>query len=337
MQLALTRILLLQIFMSCCGLTITAYADVYNQFQLDLMLAKRGDPGAQFSVAGAYEEGRDVRKDLGKALNWYSLAAKSNNNAAQFKLGQFYENGWGVKADKKKAQFWYRKAEQNGSRLATAYLRKLEVNKQVEATAKARRKEVKQRHLANEKARKKKERQMAAARTRREKAARQQNSVRAKSIIAVAALASAKKKKFLEKDKAAARAKYMQFLLKNKWHSKAIASEVLPSSLNNCLRSSETELVCFSREQQAVIGNSRVTFTTKSIINNFKYNGDFTVSYYFDVLNVHDALVSGSESDPLGLRVEKGWQEPQQSMKCNISNARKLKCRRNGQNFFFQP
>ncbi len=343
MQLALARVLLLQIFLSCCGFAVTVHAEEYDQFKLDLMLAKRGDSGAQFSVAGAYEEGRGVRKDLGKAFEWYNIAAKTKHKGAQFKLGEFYENGWGVKADKAKAQFWYQKAERNGSRMAKEHLKKLEISKQAEASSKAKKETERKRYLANEKA--KKERQLAAAKAKREKdirqakareAARKKKSVAAKSVTVVTPSVNAKKKKVSAQDRATAIARYRNTLLKNKWHSKVVAAEVLPSLSNSCLQTSETELVCFSHEQQTVIGNSQVTFTSKSVINNFKYNGDFTVSYYFNVLNVGAALAPGRASDPLGLRVEKGWQEPQQSMKCNIINARKLKCSRNGQTLYFQ-
>lgn len=323
MQLALARILLLQIFLSCSGFSITVFAEEYDQFELDLILAKRGDSDAQFSVAGAYEEGREVPKDLAKAFYWYGVAAKNKHNDAQYKLGEFYENGWGVEVDKKEAQFWYKQAQQNGSRLF-GYQTRPVVSKRIETSAKAKNEEMK-RHAADEKSKKEKQRQLAAS-ARRERDAYQaklRDAARQKKVVQV-------------QDKAAVSAKYMQLVLKNNWYSKAVKSVVLPSSLNNCLQSSDTELVCFSREQQAVIGRSRIVFTTKSIIHDFSYTGDFTVSYYFNVVNVYDATVKGNASDPLGLRAEKGWQEPRQSMQCNISNTKELKCMHNGRNYFFR-
>ena len=348
MQLLLVRIFSLSVFLLFCGMTASVNAEEYNQFKLDLILAKRGDAGAQFYVASAYEEGQGVSKDLGKAFEWYSQAAKNRHSGAQFKLGEFYENGWGVKADKNKALSWYKAAEKNGSRLAKERLKKLDTNKQAELAAKAKKEAERKRHLASEKA--EKERRKKAAQAKREKEARKaRERARKKKLAkakttAVAAVpatskksASPKKKKLSEKEKAAARAKYMDALLKNKWHSRSVAAEVLPSALNSCLRSSESEVVCFSREQQTTMGTSQLTFTTKSVINGFKYYGDFTVSYYFNVLDIRDAPSAASASEFLGLRAEKGWQEPQQSMKCNIRNSRQLKCKRKGKIFYFQP
>lgn len=342
MQLVLARVLLLQIFLSCCGFAITASANAaeFDQFKLDMMLAKRGDPVEQFYLAGDYEEGRGVRKNLAKAFEWYSTAAKNRHSGAQFKLGEFYKNGWGTKADKKKALFWYKKAEQNGSRLAKEYLSKLELNKQAEASSRVKEELKRKQRLANERAIKKKKRQLAEAKARQaraRKAARQRKLRAEKPIGIVTRVARTRNKKLSEKDKRAAITKYMHMLLNNKWQTKTVAAELLPSSLNNCLQSSEKELVCFSRKQKTIIGNTQLTFTSKSIINDFKYNGAFSVKYYFNVLNMRDASVPGEASDPLGLRVEKGWQEPEQKMKCNISNRIEVKCVHNGQNFYFQP
>ena len=346
MRLRLVRILLLQIFLFGCGFAVTVNAEEFNQFKLDMMLAKRGDPVAQFYIAGNYEEGRGVGKDLRKAFEWYKTAANKRHSGAQFKLGEFYENGWGVKADKEKALFWYKKAEQNGSRLAKDYLNKIEAGKQVQENARAKKELERKRRLANEKAKKEKQRHLMAARAKREKQiqqakarenARHKKALTAKPPARVALPVSSKNKKLSVQEKTAARAKYMQILLNNKWHNKTVAADLLPSELNNCLKSSDRELVCFSREQQAVIGHSQLTFTSKSVINNFKYNGDFRVRYYFNVLNMRNISAPDEAQDPLGLRVEKGWQEPEQHMQCNISNRKKLKCVHKGKNFYFQP
>ncbi|NOZ37374.1 MAG: hypothetical protein GXP11_04760 [Gammaproteobacteria bacterium] len=345
MRLLLVRILLLHIFLSACVFSISVSAEEFNQFKLDMMLAKRGDPVAQFYVAGDYEEGRGVRKDLLKAFDWYKTAANKKHNGAQFKLGEFYEHGWGVKEDKDRALFWYKKAEQNGSRRAKKHLNKLELSKQVEASARVKKELERKRRLVAEKVKKEKQRHLAAEKAKRERQARhakirektrQKKARMAKSSVAVSLPVSSKNKKLSAQDKTAAIANYMQVLLKNKWHSKTAVAELLPSALNNCLKSSAKELVCFSRKQQAVLGDSEITFTTKSVINSFKYNGDFNVRYYFNVLDVHAASSPAKAVDAFGLRLEKGWQEPEQSMQCNISNRKKLKCMRKGRNFYFQ-
>ncbi|VAX14126.1 hypothetical protein MNBD_GAMMA24-2531 [hydrothermal vent metagenome] len=345
MRLRLIRVLVLPIFLFCYAFSISANAEEFNQFKLDMILAKRGDPVAQFYVAGDYEEGRGIHKDLLKAFEWYKTAANKKHNGAQFKLGEFYENGWGVKADKEKALFWYKKAEQNGSRRAKKYLNKLELGKQVEASNRAKKELDRKRRLAAEKAKKEKQRHLAAERGKRERQARQTRArertrhkkvLIAKSSPAASLSVSSRRKKLSAQDKTAAITNYMQVLLNNKWHSKTAVAELLPSALNNCLKSSDKELVCFSHEQRAVIGDSEITFTSKSVINSFKHNGDFRVRYYFNVLDVHAASTPAKPVDGFGLREQKGWQEPEQSMQCHINNRKKLKCVHGGHDFYFQ-
>lgn len=312
------------VFSSC------VFAEEFNQFRLDLLLANRGDIEAQFSVAGAYEEGKGIAKDLVKAFEWYYAAAKSNHNDAQFKLGEFYDKGLGVKANKEKAKFWYKKARQNGSRLASAYNRKPIVGKQVLKTVELKKIETKEKY--------EQKRNTASKKQKKAKAPRLAVGIKQKLNVQQTKLQILTQKKIVkDKDRAAAMAKHMQVLLNNKWSGRTVTSELLPSSHNNCLQSSKAELVCFSHEQQAVFGKSKIVFTTKSIFKDFRYNGDFTIDYYFQVLSVSDNSAPGKTYDTLGLRVEKGWQEPPQSMKCNISNTKELKCTRNGRHYYFRP
>lgn len=346
MRLLLIRILLLQIFLSGCVFSISVSAEEFNQFKLDMMLAKRGDAAAQFYVASDYEEGRGVTKNLLKAFEWYKTAANKKHNGAQFKLGEFYENGWGVRKDRGKALFWYKKAEQNGSRQAEKYLNKLEASKRIEISASLKREQERKRQLAVEKEKKDRQRHLAAEKAKRERQiryakarekARHKKVLMAKSLVAVSSPpVRPKNKKLSPQEKSAAIANYMRILLNNKWHSKTAAAELLPSASNNCLKSGK-ELVCFSHKQQAVVEASEVTFTSKSIINGFKSTGSFNVRYYFNVLDVQAASSPAKAVGVLGLRVEKGWQEPEQNMTCTISNREKIKCTHKGRNFYFRP
>ncbi len=342
MRLWLLRIVLLQVFLSACVFSISVSAEEFNQFNLDMILAKRGDPVAQFYVAGDYEEGRGIHKDLRKAFDWYKTAAKQKHNGAQFKVGEFYDNGWGVKEDKEKALFWYKKAELNGSRRAKKYLNRLELRKQIETSARAKKELARKRRLAVEKETKDRQRHLAAEKAKRENQARyakaRENARQKKMLMAKSlAVVSLKNRKSPAHNKTTTIANYMRILLGNEWHSKTAAAELLPSALNNCLKSSAKKLVCFSHKQQVVIGGSEIAFTSKSIINRFNHNGDFSVRYYFNVLDVYAASSPANSVDPLGLRTEKGWQKPEQSMTCNINNRQKIKCVHKGHHFYFQP
>ncbi|MCW9025254.1 MAG: sel1 repeat family protein, partial [Gammaproteobacteria bacterium] len=89
-------IIKLGVLLAICSHSVLLQAAGFDQFKLDMLLAQRGDSGAQFYVASAYEEGRGVAKDLTKAFEWYNKAAANKHNGAQFKVGECYANGWGV-------------------------------------------------------------------------------------------------------------------------------------------------------------------------------------------------------------------------------------------------
>ncbi len=337
--------LLVSFFVMCSILTMSAHAEDFDQFKLDLILAKRGDPGAQFYVASAYEEGRGVKKDLKQAFEWFSQAAQNKHNGAQFKLGEFYENGWGVKKDMAKAEAWYKTAEKNGSRLAKKRLAQMKAEKKALLNAKsskdaaAKKKKLEQER--KQRLAKERERRIAAEKARREKKAKQQAKAR-KAKISVPVVAKIKPtarkknkvKKISKEEKAALSAKHAKVVFSNKWSDEEGAASILPSSVNNCLESTDKEIVCFSKEQQKLISHSDVTYTSKSIMKDFKSNGEFVLSYYFNVLDISNTPETGENADALGLRVEKGWQEPELKMLCKLKK-QKIQCQREGRKFIY--
>jgi len=347
MRLVSMRTILYSIFVVFICSGVLAHAEDYDQFKLDLILAKRGDPGAQFYVASAYEEGRGVKKDLKQAFAWFSKGAANKHNGAQFKLGEFYENGWGVKKDQPKAEFWYKKAEKNGSRLAGKQLAQIGADKQLAIKAKSskeaaakkkeqdrKRQQERKRRLAKEKERSR----LAAEKARREKKQRQlQTSVKVAAVpVKHGNTKTGKSRKITAAEKAAVIGKHTKAIFSRKWYDKEGAASVLPSSVNNCLESSNSEIVCFSKEQRKIIDHSEVSYTSKSMIKDVKYNGSFTLAYYFNVLDISVAGEAGAGSDPLGLKVQEGWQEPQQKMQCSIHKG-KIQCSRDGNKFYYHP
>ncbi len=286
-----------------------------------------------------------------QAFAWFNKAATNNHNGAQFKLGELYENGLGVKKDKGKAEFWYKKAEKNGSRLAKKRLAQIEVDKQLaikskssrNAAIKKKEQERKRQIERNRRLAKEKERnRLAAEKARRENKQRAKIAkVKTSTTVAVATVkpgvkSKGKGKKITAAEKMAVIAKHSKSILSRKWYDKDGAVSVLPSSVNNCLESSNSEIVCFSVEQHKIISNSEVSYTSKSIINDIKYNGSFTLAYYFNVLDISVASEAGISQDALGLKVQLGWQEPQQKMQCSIRNG-KIQCLRDGHKFYYHP
>ena len=102
-----------------------------NLFKEKLQEAKQGNSNAQFDVAAMYQNGRGVKSDLSKAMEWYNKSAEQDNPKAvsrlkliaankdrfdktlaqaekgnaesQYKLGKMYTEGVGVNIDHAKA------------------------------------------------------------------------------------------------------------------------------------------------------------------------------------------------------------------------------------------
>ncbi len=303
----------------------------FSQFKLDLMLAKRGDAGAQFYVAIGYEEGRGVQKNMVKAVEWYKKAANNKHNGAQYRLGQLYEKGIGVSKSMAMAKKWYRLAADNGSRLAKKRLRqmssvstaahhKASLQKQQEQAARAEEQARKQQQL------KQQQRKQALAKKAREEKAR-----------AAKARQAALNKPKATAQKTAAKGVYIPGLinvvLKNSWKRNNRPAGLFPSPVNSCLKAGE-EIVCFSKEQHRVVAGKQLTFTSKTRIGNFNRKG-FTVKYLYNVQEIAPASSRGSSRDPFGLRPQQGWQEPEQSMQCQALSRSKLRCQRNGTSFIY--
>jgi TPR repeat protein len=72
-----------------------------------------------------YANGKGVKQDYKKAVEWYQKTADQGYVTAQYNLGLMYENGKGVKQDYKKAVEWYQKAADQGDAPAKKALDRL--------------------------------------------------------------------------------------------------------------------------------------------------------------------------------------------------------------------
>lgn len=77
--------------------------------------AATGDAQAQFELARAYEDGRDVRQDDAKAVEWFRKSADQGDAQAENSLGVMYALGRGVTRDREEAVRWYKMAARQGS------------------------------------------------------------------------------------------------------------------------------------------------------------------------------------------------------------------------------
>jgi len=92
-------------------------ADSQKAFEWNLRAAELGDRFAINSIAATYNEGRAFTRNIGLAVDWYSLAeAKFNDSSAQYSLGEIYEE-----LNRLNDAFeWYMKAAKSDYTLAVA-------------------------------------------------------------------------------------------------------------------------------------------------------------------------------------------------------------------------
>ena len=79
----------------------TSFADVKRD-------AEKGVPAACYELAACYESGRDVPKDVVKAIALYQQAATGGEANGWFRLGKIFADGLGVEPNRPKALDYYR-------------------------------------------------------------------------------------------------------------------------------------------------------------------------------------------------------------------------------------
>ena len=297
-----------------------------GQFKLDSIMANRGDAGAQFSVAIAYEDGVGTSKDIKQAFDWYSKAAKQGHAGAQYKMGTFYEQGRVVKKDTKAAMEWYKQAADNGSRQAKQRMSAMSASGQKQeqaAAASAEQERAKQQAAA---AKAEQQRQAAAASEKAKKEAATAKKPPTKVAVAAPPPPKSKPK---SKPKAAPKQAdipdIMDVVANNNWKTGSMAADYLPSSATRCAQTG-TEVICFSDERARIVSGQKVTYTTKATLNNFKRDGTFRVSYVYNAVKLDPTNVRGTDKDAYGLRAQEGWQEPEIVVNCQTTDRKNLYC-----------
>ena len=77
--------------------------------------AERGDRTALYEIATRYSEGRGLKKDMSKAIEWFALSADRGFAPAQYSLGSLLEKGQGSPRDMGRAVALYEKAADKGN------------------------------------------------------------------------------------------------------------------------------------------------------------------------------------------------------------------------------
>ena len=315
------QLVLILIFSATLLGTKVVLADA-GQFKLDMIMANRGDAGAQFSVAIAYEDGLGTSKDMKQAFDWYSKAAKQGHEGAQYKMGTFYEQGRVVKKDPKAAMAWYKQAADNGSRQAKKRMNAMAASDQQAQKAKQEREKQQQEAAAKAE----QERQAAAAKEKaRKDAAKAKKPAKKVAVAAPPPKPKAKPKPKKAEPKRVDIPDIMDVVVNNSWKTGSMAADYLPSKATKCAQAGK-EVICFSYERARIVSGKKVTYTTKATLNNFKRDGTFRVSYVYNAVKLDPSKARGTDKDAHGLRAQEGWQEPQIVVNCQTADRKNLYC-----------
>ena len=100
--------------------------------------ARRGYTDSQDNLINMYREGLGVPKDNKKALLWYLESARNKNVAEQFMLGSYYRIGLGTPQDNIKAYAWFGIAAAGGLASAQIFRDQIELELGADELAQAR-------------------------------------------------------------------------------------------------------------------------------------------------------------------------------------------------------
>jgi hypothetical protein len=89
------------------------------------VFAQKGSADAQNRLAGMYQQGQGVKKDMALALRWWEKAAMQGHALAQLSLGKLYAQGDDVQHDPHLAAYWLDLAAAQGEQDAVVLLSKL--------------------------------------------------------------------------------------------------------------------------------------------------------------------------------------------------------------------
>ena len=100
------------IFLVAAMLSVSAMALDFNQTQ---RLANQENASAQYALGIIYYNGKGVRQDYTKTIEWFTKAANQEYADAQYALGAIYYNGQGVRQNTETAIEWFGKACDHGN------------------------------------------------------------------------------------------------------------------------------------------------------------------------------------------------------------------------------
>ena len=306
-------LLLLSLLVFTPALTANETGDVQNRiFSYFLNRANEGDMSSQFIIGSRYENGTGVERDLDKAYQWYAKAAAQGHPLALQKMED--RTNPGAKVEKTKEEDLQQQAKEARVKEQAAQAA------QSAQAAKAREQGLREQ----------------AAKTAREQTLREQAAKAAREQAAKAAQAVVKINpepipvaKVVTSEPSEVVINAMDIILKGSWKRNQSPAEYLPSAKTSCLQAGDGEVVCFSQELHRTVGNSALVYTAKATLSNFAKNGEFTVNYVYNVVDIDTAKNPAPNQDKDGaadIAAKLGWQEPGRNLDCKAVNEKAITC-----------
>ena len=287
--------------------------DVQNRiFSYFLNRANEGDMSSQFIIGSRYENGTGVERNLEKAYQWYAKAAAQGHPLAQQKMEDRTTSD--TKVEKTKDEDAQQQVKETRVKEQTAQAAKAREQALREQAAKTARELVLREHAA------KAVREQAVAKEQAAKAAQPVVKANPEPVATVKAAPHESPDIVINA---------MDIVLKGSWKRNQTPAEYLPSTKTSCLQAGDGEVVCFSQELQRTVGNSSLMYTAKAILSNFAKNGEFTINYVYNVVDIDTAKNPAPSQDRDGIAdiaVKLGWQEPGRNLDCKAINDKAITC-----------
>lgn len=265
-----------------------------------------------------------------RIFNSYLEQANAGDSNSQFIVASRYESGKGTTRDLDKAWQWYEKAAAKGHPLAQRKLDERQATQSPRAHSDP---------MA--------EKLAAAAASARNTRPAPKPAARpaANGTTRAAPVAAAPKPESVMATKAAEPApglsvNALQTVLGGKWSRQKKPAEYLQSAQTACLKTNDTEVVCFSEEFTRNVGGNGLSYTVKSTLSGLdSRDGRFSLHYVYNVVDVNGSpfpKTTSSLNDAGDLVARKGWQEPGIKLECRLADERSLSCARGDRKGTFQ-
>ncbi len=281
--------------------------------------ASQGHAKAEYNLGLCYYEGTGVKRNRATAYKWFKAAAEQNDPAAQYYLGKMFATGSGVGQNYATSLEWLTKSVDGGFNQARGEM--IDVSERMKMS-KAKKKE----SAPAKKVIAKKTRPVA-------------KTSKPKTEKAKVKVNTAKNDNKGEDDKtASAQGFAIEDLMVAAWSRDNKPVPYLPSSINNC-RTEESNIVCYSDNQTRESGSNKVSFKTKSIMQDFSRDGTFKVTYRNLVIN--STPIAGTEvseddgevgddddSASSAYQVKTGWGK-EHNLECQLKDTGTMSCLKN--------